>query len=105
MGQIVIRVNEMLKGRELREGRRIPLAEIAEATGISVETISELLRNRAGMISLPALATLCAYFSCKVGDLIHYDADPTTVDMDEIESRDIVARWESRYGADEHLPE
>ena len=105
MGQIVIRVNEMLKGRELREGRRIPLAEIAEATGISVETLSELIRNRAGMISLPALASLCAYFSCRVGDLIRYDAGPSAVDQDEIESRDIVARWESRYGADEHLPE
>jgi putative transcriptional regulator len=105
MGQIVIRVNEMLKGRELREGRRIPLAEIAGTTGISVETLSELIRNRASMISLPVLASLCAYFSCKVGDLIHYDADPVAIDMDEIESRDIVARWESRYGADEHLPE
>ena len=29
MGQIVIRVNELLKARELREERRLPLAEVA----------------------------------------------------------------------------
>jgi hypothetical protein len=70
-----------------------------------VETLSELIRNRASMISLPTLASLCAYFGCKVGDLIYYDADPLTVEEDELESRDIVARWEKRYGADEHPPE
>ena len=104
MGQIVIRVNELLKGREMREGRRIPLAEVAEATGVSVETLSELIRDRAGVISLPALSSLCDFFDCKVGDLIHYDAAPSAVEVDEIESRDIVARWETQYGADEHLP-
>ncbi len=105
MGQIVIRVNELLKARELREERRLPLAEVAEATGISVETLAELIRNRATMISLPALASLCAYFGCKAGDIIYYDADPATIEEDELESRDIVARWESRYGSDEYPPE
>ena len=104
MGQIVIRVNELIKARELREDRRLPLAEVAEATGISVETLAELIRNRASVISLPVLASLCAYFGCNAGDIIYYDADPATIEDDEIESRDIVARWENRYGADEHPP-
>ena len=105
MGQINLQVNERIKERELREGRRLTIAEVARDTGISPATLAALINNRADRISLSVLARLCEYFQCTPGDLLHYDADPLALDEDEVESRDIVARWELMYGADEHPPE
>ena len=105
MGQIYVRVNELIKARELAEGRRLALTEVADATGISPEVLAGLATKRARDISLEALAALCNYFQCMVGDVLFYDADPTVLDEDELESRDIVARWERIYGADEHPPD
>lgn len=105
MGQITIRVNELIKTRELREGRRLPRTDVARAIGISPETLSELASQQATAVTLDVLARLCAYFQCTTGDVLYYDADPESLDEDELESRDIVARWESVYGADEHPPD
>ena len=105
MGQIYVRVNELIKARELREGRRLALAEVAHAVGLSPEMLAALVNNRANDISFEVLAALCDYFQCTAGDVLYYDADPLVLDEDEIESRDIVARWERIYGADEHPPD
>ncbi len=105
MGQIYARVDELIKERELREGRRLQIADVAHATGIPSETLVALIHNRASHISFEDLAKLCAYFQCTAGELFHYDADPLVLDQDEVESRDIVARWESIFGADEYPPD
>ncbi len=105
MGEITLRVNDLLKGRELREGRRLALADVARDSGIAIETLAELVAARAESISLPVLAKLCSYFDCTPDNVLHFDADPETLDEDEMESRDIVARWEDVYGADEHPPQ
>ena len=104
MGEITLRVNDLFKGRELREERRLALADVARDSGIGLETLAELLAARADSITLPVLAKLCTYFDCTPDAVLHYDADPETLDEDELESRDIVARWEHVYGADEHPP-
>jgi DNA-binding Xre family transcriptional regulator len=105
MGTITPRVDELLREREGREGRRLPLADIAQASGIPLETLAELIARRADTISLSALARLCDFFHCTVDEVLHYDGDPLLHDVDEVESRDIVARWEQVYGVDEHPPE
>ena len=105
MGQITIRIKELIGERELREGRRLTMAEIAGGVGISPATLSGLANNQASRISLTALANLCAYFECGPGDLLHYEVSSSPADADEVESRDIVARWERVYGADEHPPD
>ncbi len=104
MGQIKVRVNELLKARELRENRRIMLADVARDTGIAPDSLSELAMGNVSHVSLLNLAKLCEYFKCTTSEVLYYDADPDALDEDEIESRDIVARWDQRYGADEHPP-
>ncbi len=104
MGQIRLRVNELIKARELREGRRIPREEITQATGVATDTIRALETNTATTVALHDLSRLCDYFNCTAGMLLYYDVDPDALDEDEIDSRDIVARWEGTYGADEQVP-
>ena len=105
MGQIQIRVGEMIQRRELSEGRRVPVAEVAREAGVAPDVVAGLVRGDTTEISLPTLAKLCEYFGCTVGSLLYYDEDPDVFAEDEVESRDIVARWERSFGADEHPPD
>lgn len=81
-----LRVNDLLKGRELRDGRRLALADVARDSGIGLETLAELIAARADSMSLPAPAKLCNYFDCTPDTVLHYDADPETLDANEMES-------------------
>ena len=100
MATIKLRVHELLRQREDREERRIRLNEVAEATGISVNTLTPLLNNQTDRVSLQALAKLCDYFHCTPADLVRYSAEDA--DADVVDARDIVGRWEQQYGADEY---
>jgi putative transcriptional regulator len=103
MPTIKLRLRELLAQREDRENRRIRLAEIAEATGISVNVLTPMINNQTDRVSLSALAKLCDYLHTRPADLLQYSADEA--DEDTVDARDIVDRWERRYGADEHPPE
>ena len=105
MGRIVVRIDEKIKERELREGRHLSRNEVARAAGVPGAALASLANNRADRISLDVLARLCAYFECPAGDLLLYEAGEAPQDEDEIESREIVERWERTYGADEHPPD
>lgn len=103
MSTIKLRLRELLAQRESRENRRIRLAEIAQATGISTNTLTPLINNQTDRVSLEALAKLCDYFHCAPTDLLQYSsAEPT--DEDAVDVREIVDKWEQHYGADEHPP-
>lgn len=104
MATIKLRLRELLTQRENQLDRRIRLAEVAQATGISVNTLTSMINNQADRVSLQALATLCTYFHCTPGDLFRYSA-ATDEAEDLVDARDIVNRWEDQYGADEHPPE
>lgn len=105
MGQMNLRVDELIKARELRDGRRVSVAELAHSTGIAPTALAAMVDNRIDTVGLADLGKLCDYFGCTAGELLYYDPDPETLDEDEMESRDIVARWERTFGADEHPPE
>jgi DNA-binding Xre family transcriptional regulator len=102
MATIKLRLRELLTERENQLDRRIRLAEVAQATGISVNTLTAMINNQSDRVSLQALATLCDYFHCTPGDLFRYTAD--LEDADVVDARDIVNSWEQQYGADEHPP-
>ena len=105
MGQIQLRIDELIKAVELREGHHLDLDDVSRATGIDRETLASLAENRAEDVALSDLAKLCAYFRCTAGELLYYAADQNVPDRDEVERRDIVASWERTYGADERVPE
>lgn len=105
MGQMILRVDELIKARELHDGRRLSIAELAQTTGIAPGALAAMVDNRIDAVGLADLGKLCEYFGCTAGELLYYDPDPEALDEDEVESRDIVARWERTFGADEHPPE
>lgn len=105
MGQMKLRIDELIKAAELREGHHLDLDDVSRATGIARDTLASLAANRAEEVALSDLAKLCTYFRCTAGELLYYDADQNVLDQDEVESRDIVASWERTYGADERMPE
>ncbi len=105
MGRMQLRIDELIKARELQERHRLALDDVARATGIAADTLVALAANRVETVSLSDLARLCGYFHCTAGELLYYDAGQDTLGADEVDSRDIVARWERTFGADERVPD
>lgn len=102
MARIKLRLRELLVQREERESRRIRLSEIAQATGISTNTLTPMINNQTDRVSLDALAKLCDYFKCAPTDLLEYGTGSDENVEDVVDVRDIVNKWEQEYGADEH---
>ena len=99
MATLKLRLRELLAQREDRENRRIRLAELAQATGVSVNVLTPMINNQADRVSLQCLGKLCEYFHCTPAELLRIDADEA--EDDAVDARDIVDRWEQQYGADE----
>lgn len=68
-------INELLSEKQFKEGRRITLIEVAEATGINRMTLSRMLNHRGYSTVTDNLDKLCKYFDCKVDGLIEYVPD------------------------------
>ena len=64
--------------KEFRERRRIPIQEIAEATGINRMTLSKILNHHGVVVRTDVLDRLCKYFGCALEELAEYvEDDPT----------------------------
>jgi len=44
--------------------------DVAQKTGISYTAINRLFHNKARMVSLDTLETLCNYFDCQITDIL-----------------------------------
>lgn len=71
------KLKERIAAREFAERRRIPIIEIANATGITRNTLSKMLNSFGVSVRSENLDRLCAYFECKIEDLVEYVPDPT----------------------------
>lgn len=58
--------------KQFREGRRITLGEIAEATGIHRTTLSKIANVRGYNTTTDVLDRLCEYFACPISALIEH---------------------------------
>ena len=58
--------------------RRVRIADVARATGISRNMLAKLYYDRARRVDLGHLAQLCQYFRCTVGDLLEWVSEPLT---------------------------
>ena len=65
------KLKERIADKEFREGKRISLLEIAEATGIGRITLSRML-NRGTHVRSDTLDRLCSYFGCRIEELVEY---------------------------------
>lgn len=69
------KLKERIADKEFKEGRRIPLTEVADVTGIGRITLSRML-NRGTNVRSDTLDRLCAYFNCRIEELVEYIPDP-----------------------------
>lgn len=68
-------LKELITEKAFKEGRRINLQEVADATGIHRTTLSKLQNPTGHNTSTDNLDKLCKYFDCEVGDIACYVPD------------------------------
>jgi len=68
------KLKERVAAKEFMEGRRISLSEVADTIGISRITLSRML-NRGTNVRSDTLGRLCAYFDCRIEELVEYVPD------------------------------
>lgn len=69
---IRFKIQELMAQKQFESGKRITLMEIAESTGINRMTISRMINTKGYSTVTENLDKLCAYFDCKVEDIIEY---------------------------------
>ena len=72
---IRFKLKERMADKEFRERRRITLIEVATATGIGRITLSRMLKHSHAVRS-DTLDKLCAYFDCKIEEMVERVAEP-----------------------------
>ncbi len=75
---IRFRIKELMAEKEFKEGRRITIAEVAEACGINRMTLSKIAGQRGYSTVTDNLDRLCGYFQCEISDLVVYIPDSVT---------------------------
>ena len=79
---IRFRIQELLAEKHFRDGRRVTLTELADATGISRVTLSKMVNQRGYGTLTDHLDRLCRFFECELKDLAEYVAEDPTVRQD-----------------------
>ncbi len=72
---IRFRLQELIAEKQFREGRRVTLIEVSEATGINRVTLSKMVNQRGYSTVTENLDRLCRYFDCKIEQLAEYVTD------------------------------
>ena len=67
--------------KELREKRRIGIRVIVEETGATRSAVQRLLNNSIREVPLDALALICAWVPCGVGEVLRLE------DVADVEAR------------------
>lgn len=67
---------DLLAAKQRTEDRRISFRTVAKETGLSEYTVRGFANNTLREYPADALAALCAYFRCDVGDLLHVEELP-----------------------------
>jgi putative transcriptional regulator len=72
---IRFRLAELMVDKGFREGRRVEIGEVADATGIHRSTLSRIINIRGTNVTSANMDLLCRYFGCSLGDLAEYVPD------------------------------
>lgn len=77
------RIQELLADKQFKEGRRVTLLELAEATGISRVTLSKMVNQRGYGTLTDHLDKLCSYFGCRIEQLAEHIPDGNMTNSSE----------------------
>ena len=68
-------LKKMMSDWEFREGRRLSIGELAEKSQVTRPTLSRILNQRGYNTTTDNIGRLCAFFGCRVEDLIEFVSD------------------------------
>lgn len=71
------RFGVLLAEKRAQEKRNIPLAEVAEQTGIPSKTLFAWANNTVTRFDVHVIDAICKYFGVRPGDLFDYVEDQT----------------------------
>ena len=75
------KIDDLVRGKEYREKRRLSLATIAKETGLAIGTVQKLRNGDVSRVYLSTLDTLCRYFDVdQIGDVLEYDKTEETAE-------------------------
>jgi len=66
------KLKELIAEKEFRERRRVLIQDIAQATGITRNTLSKMLNQHGASVRSENLDRLCGYFGCRIEQLVEY---------------------------------
>lgn len=69
------KLKELIAEKEFRERRRVMIQDVAQATGITRNTLSKVLNQHGVSVRSENLDRLCAYFECRIEQLVEYVPD------------------------------
>jgi len=69
------KLKELIADKEFRERRRVTVQELAQATGITRNTLSKMLNQHGASVRSENFDRLCAYFDCRIEELVGYVPD------------------------------
>ena len=72
---IRFRIRERMADLSFRQGQRVTLDSIAEATGIHRATLSKIASQRACNTTTDNLDKLCRFFHCSLAEIAEYVPD------------------------------
>lgn len=82
------KIKQLLEKKEFDENRRITINELAESTGINRMTLSKIINHRGHSTVTDNLDKLCAYFQCRIEDLVEYVSEDLLKDIQNINPKD-----------------
>lgn len=71
------KLKERIADKEFRERRRITIQEVAQSTGITRNTLSKMLNQHGASVRSENIDRLCAYFDCRIEELVEYVREPS----------------------------
>ncbi|HWP88125.1 MAG TPA: helix-turn-helix transcriptional regulator [Burkholderiales bacterium] len=74
MARIVAKAFQLRKQMELKEGRRVPVVEVAERAGVERKALARLEDGDTVRFDGSFIARLCRFYGVGVGDLLEYEA-------------------------------
>tara|TARA_B100001059_G_scaffold231187_2_gene266579 strand:+ start:4015 stop:4239 length:225 start_codon:yes stop_codon:yes gene_type:complete len=69
------KLKELIELREKIEDKKISQAAIAREIGVQRSAINKLVTSKDYVTTTTTLNALCAYFDCKIEDLVEYVPD------------------------------
>lgn len=72
---IRFKLQELIAEKQFKDGRRVTMTELSEATGINRVTLSKLVNHRGYSTVTDNVDKLCKFFGCGVSDLMEYVPD------------------------------